>query len=157
VQLVISIYSTTPVKCEGKHQPATANKLPHTTDGFPNRSAHTESFGPARCLSNAVQQLAMPKRLRTAQHAAHQITTRLPIDPITVGRRWGQRHPQGANSGSIGRPRLNSKPSLKHGSQTCTPTNLSSVQSVSPQHGLFPLTAPLVKLSRIIGRVQGSN
>jgi hypothetical protein len=29
-------------------------------------------------------------------------TTRLPIDPITVGRRWGQRHPQGANSGSIG-------------------------------------------------------
>jgi hypothetical protein len=39
--------------------------------------------------------------------------TRLPIDPITVGRRWGQRHPQGANSGPIGR--LNSQPSLKHG------------------------------------------
>jgi hypothetical protein len=29
---------------------------------------------------------------------------RLPIDPITVpGLRWGQRHPQGANSGSISR------------------------------------------------------
>jgi hypothetical protein len=64
--------------------------------------------------------------------------TRLPIDPITVGRRWGQRHPQGANSGSIGR--LDSKPSLKQG---CHQPTLIPCQPmhVRPAHFDLPYTA----------------
>jgi hypothetical protein len=52
--------------------------------------------------------------------------TRLQSAPITVRRQWGQRHPQVANSGSIGR--LNSKPSLKHGchKRTLIPSDSSA-------------------------------
>jgi hypothetical protein len=49
--------------------------------------------------------------------------TRVPIDPITVGRRWGQRHPQRANSGSIGR--INSNQALNMAA-TSPPYSLAS-------------------------------
>jgi hypothetical protein len=60
--------------------------------------------------------------------------TRLPIDPITVGRQWGQqRHPQGASLGSNGRQ-------LKSKSQTWPPPAIPYPLPASVCQGFPTLT-----------------
>ena len=54
-----------------------------------------------------------------AQKPAHITNYQLPDGPVKAGRRWGQRHPQGANLGSNGILKFLSK--LKQSAATSPP------------------------------------